>query len=125
MDQHHRHTCYPPGDPPQSYVRPREGVGTGEGGTGSRGRIRNQDEVGPRSTDKLLREPGLEDSHLLQRDLDDEISERALKNLLKRLDGRKHYFLQADIEEFNQYKTTLDDLILERDVSVGTLVFRR
>jgi carboxyl-terminal processing protease len=68
---------------------------------------------------------GLEDSHLLQRDLDDEISERALKNLLKRLDGRKHYFLQADIEEFNQYKTTLDDLILERDVSVGTLVFRR
>ena len=33
---------------------------------------------------------GLEDSHLLQRDLDDEISQRALKTLLKRLDGRKH-----------------------------------
>lgn len=68
---------------------------------------------------------GLEESHLLQRELDDEISQRAMKNFLKRLDARKYYFLQSDLEDFEKYRTTLDDLIRERDVSVGKEIFRR
>ncbi|MFP6674289.1 MAG: carboxy terminal-processing peptidase [Pirellulaceae bacterium] len=68
---------------------------------------------------------GLEDGHLLQRPIDDEISERALRIFLKRLDSRKYYFIQSDIDEFQEYATTLDELLLNRDVSPGTIMFLR
>jgi carboxyl-terminal processing protease len=68
---------------------------------------------------------GLQDDHLLQREIDDEVSQRALKNFLKRLDARKYYFLQSDIDQFEKFSTTIDDMLLARDVTFGTMVFHR
>jgi carboxyl-terminal processing protease len=68
---------------------------------------------------------GLEDGHLLQRNIDDEISERALNGFLKRLDSRKYYFMQSDIDEFQVYATKIDDMLRNRDISPGKTMFLR
>lgn len=86
------------------------------------------DPVGPSAADRqvtlsvvqlLLRD------HLLQRPLDDEISQRALQSFLKSLDPWKVYFFQSDVDEFRQYANRLDDLARRGDVSFAYKVFDR
>ena len=49
--------------------------------------------------------------HLSKHPLDDEISHRGLDLFLKSLDGMKLYFYQSDIDEFNQQRNDLDDMV--------------
>jgi len=64
------------------------------------------------------------EGHLLDRELDDEISERCLGIFLKTLDPWKVYFYQSDIDTFTERQDDLDDLILNADVSFGYTVFK-
>jgi carboxyl-terminal processing protease len=50
--------------------------------------------------------------------LDDATSSKIFDNYLKKLDGEKVFFLQADIEQFANDRTKLDDAILDEDLSI-------
>jgi len=63
--------------------------------------------------------------HLTKHALDDEISHRAMDLFLKSLDGRKLYFYQSDIDEFNKRRNELDDMVNAGDVSFAYTVFNR
>lgn len=63
--------------------------------------------------------------HLTKHGLDDEISRRGLDLFIKSLDGMKLYFLQEDIDEFNQKRNDLDDMVQAGDVSFAYTVFNR
>lgn len=57
--------------------------------------------------------------------IDDEFSSIMLDGYLKALDGARLYFTQADIDEFEQYRHQLDDLLLRGNVEPGYLMFNR
>ncbi len=83
---------------------------------------------GPRPRDRqvaLIVTQLLKHEHLLKRELDDEISERALNVFLKRLDPMKVYFYQSDIDQFQKKKTTLDDAVKQGDLSFAFEIFNR
>jgi carboxyl-terminal processing protease len=63
--------------------------------------------------------------HLSKHPLDDEISRRGLDLFLKNLDNMKLYFYQADVDEFNQKKNELDDMVGAGDISFAYTVFNR
>lgn len=63
--------------------------------------------------------------HISQSQIDDKISQKLVKRLLKELDPQKQYFLQSDIAEFERYNTHLDDLIKQGNVDFARLVFDR
>ena len=67
----------------------------------------------------------IEQQHLSRHALDDEISIRAIKMYLDGFDPRKQYFLQSDIDEFMQKKTSLDDAVRKADLSFSGHVFDR
>jgi len=47
--------------------------------------------------------------HYRRQSLNDSLSEVIYNNYFKRLDNQRMYFLQSDIDKFNQYKNELDD----------------
>ena len=57
--------------------------------------------------------------------IDDDLSRRYLEHYIDQLDSTKSYFLQSDIDEFNQWQTRLDDLAKRGDVSPGFIRFNR
>ena len=57
--------------------------------------------------------------------INDQLSERYLTTYIEMLDPLKSYFLQADINEFSQWQTKLDDLARRGDVSPGFIIFNR
>jgi carboxyl-terminal processing protease len=57
--------------------------------------------------------------------IDDQLSKRYLEQYLDQLDPLKSYFLQSDIDEFNQWQTKLDDLAKRGDVKPGFVIFNR
>ena len=63
--------------------------------------------------------------HLSSRPLDDAISERAFDQYVKTLDSMKIYFLQSDIEEFNGWRTEIDDKMKKGDYQFAFAVFNR
>ena len=63
--------------------------------------------------------------HISGRKVDDEISGRALDNYIKALDPMKLYFQQSDIDEFEKYRSQLDDLTLRGDLSPAYQIFSR
>jgi carboxyl-terminal processing protease len=63
--------------------------------------------------------------HLSKHKLDDEISQRALDLFIQSLDGMKLYFYQSDIDEFNQQRDRIDDMVNAGDVSFAYTVFNR
>ena len=84
--------------------------------------------TGPSPKDRriaLIVHSRLKDLHLTKHPLDDEISGRALKSLMKRLDPLKLYFLQPDIDEFNTKKNELDDMVIKGDVAFIYTVYER
>lgn len=56
---------------------------------------------------------------------DDEFSGQLLDKFIDTLDGSRLYFTQADIDEFETYRTRLDDLLQDGDVEFGYLIFNR
>lgn len=67
----------------------------------------------------------LKQQHLSKHPLDDEISQRCMKMFLKTLDPMKVYFTQADIDQFNQQRNDLDDLVRKGDIGFAYLVFQK
>lgn len=66
------------------------------------------------SKDKLLIELVafvLNRGHFSPADIDDDFSENVFMNYLNGMDGRHHFFIQADIDNFRSYKHKLDDQI--------------
>jgi len=63
--------------------------------------------------------------HISQSKIDDQISARLLKRFVKDLDFQKLYFTQADINEFQQLETKLDDQLTEGDIGFAYSTFAR
>lgn len=63
--------------------------------------------------------------HLTKHALDDEISQRAMEQFLKSLDGMKLYFEQSDVDEFNKRRNDLDDMVRSGDVSFAYTVYKQ
>ena len=63
--------------------------------------------------------------HYRSQSIDDSLSERYLTEYISILDSGKNYFLQSDIDEFDQWKYVLDDLSKRGDVSPGFKMFNR
>lgn len=61
--------------------------------------------------------------HYSKPQINDAFSEKALNNYIETLDPSKVYFLQEDIDRFNQYKHQLDDGILTGDVQPAFDIF--
>lgn len=66
----------------------------------------------------------LERSHYAQKPFDDEVSGKFLDRYLEALDGLHLMFLKSDLDEFEPYRTTLDDLTLKKgDTSPAHQIF--
>ncbi|HCN77240.1 MAG TPA: tail-specific protease [Verrucomicrobiales bacterium] len=66
----------------------------------------------------------LQNQHYSRQDFDDAMSARMLDNYLAMLDPRRVFFTAKDVKEFEaKYKTTLDDLILMRDISAAEEIY--
>ncbi|HEX5102326.1 MAG TPA: PDZ domain-containing protein, partial [Pirellulaceae bacterium] len=84
--------------------------------------------AGPSTNDRMVTKivtTLMKRDHLSKHPLDDEISQRALDLFVESLDGMKLYFYQSDIDEFNQRRKDLDDMVAAGDVSFAYTVFNR
>lgn len=63
--------------------------------------------------------------HYITQPLNDRMSSRIFDNYLKRLDGNKSLFLNADLEEFEQYRYTIDNTMNKGDLNPGYIIFNR
>lgn len=61
--------------------------------------------------------------HYRSMPLDDAMSNKILERYLKSLDGEKLLFVQADIDQFSKFSTTLDDAIKEGDLTPPFIMF--
>src|ERR1043165_4435183 len=59
----------------------------------------------------------LDTYHYRKISLNDSLSEAILQQFIRELDNSKLYFLASDIESFDKYKTTIDDLTKKENVS--------
>lgn len=67
----------------------------------------------------------LENGHYNPKDFNDEFSENVYDDYLEQLDPLKRFFLKSDIEEFDKYKTELDDQLKGYDISFFNLTYNR
>src|SRR5436309_7032758 len=66
-----------------------------------------------------------ENAHYLRRPFNDELSSKFLDRYLDTLDNLHIFFLQSDLQEFEKYRTTLDDLTKAGDTSPARIIFAR
>lgn len=55
--------------------------------------------------------------------LDDALSEAIFERYLKTLDSEKYYFTQSDIDQLSEYRTRLDDAIIEENLQAPFAIF--
>jgi carboxyl-terminal processing protease len=67
----------------------------------------------------------LTEGHYQPADINDEFSEGVYNDFIDVLDPTKHYFLQTDIDEFLQFKHSIDNQILAEDLSFFYLVYNK
>lgn len=67
----------------------------------------------------------LQDRHYAKLDYDDELSAEHLDSYIDSLDSGKMFFLASDIEEFEQYRTVMDDQVKEGKLDAGFAIFNR
>src|SRR5690349_15404544 len=67
----------------------------------------------------------IEKEHLSHLQIDDAISAKLVDGYIKDLEPQKLYFLQSDISEFNQYRTTLDDAVKQGNLEWAFNVFKK
>jgi len=67
----------------------------------------------------------LVNNHYSEINFNDEFSGNLLDSFIETLDGNRIYFTQGDIDEFETYRTRLDDLLQDGNVQFGYLVFNR
>ena len=63
--------------------------------------------------------------HYAQKPLDDEMSAKIFKLYLNRLDPAHYYFLAADVNEYRQFETRIDDMLLGGKVKLALEIFER
>src|SRR5205809_7240886 len=66
-----------------------------------------------------------ENAHYLRQPFNDEKSSKFLDRYLDSLDNLHLYFLQSDVQQFEKYRTTLDDLTKEGDTTPARVIFTR
>ena len=67
----------------------------------------------------------LEKAHYSPVAIDDDFSKKVYAKYLEGIDPTKRFFLQSDIDEFKKYETSIDDMILNRDLSFFELTNSR
>ena len=67
----------------------------------------------------------LDQYHLSEMQIDDEISRRTFDNFFETLDPMKLFFLQSDIDEFSSEKEAIDDYVKNGDVGLAKSIFDR
>lgn len=67
----------------------------------------------------------MQDDHLSNHPLDDQISQRAFDQFIKSLDPMKVYFLQSDMQEFSVWRTDIDDEMKRGDFTAAFRIFER
>jgi len=63
--------------------------------------------------------------HYAQKPLDDEMSAKIFNLYLNRLDPAHYYFLAADVNEYRQFETHIDDMLLRGKVKLALEIFER
>lgn len=67
----------------------------------------------------------LEKGHFSPIELNDDFSKKAYASYIESLDPTKRYFIQSDINEFQKYETSIDDMIRSKDLSFFDLTYKR
>jgi carboxyl-terminal processing protease len=67
----------------------------------------------------------LDNKHFVDLEINDDLSARFLDNYIDRLDSNKAFFLKSDIEEFQKYRSLLDDQIKKGDNGAGFFIYSR
>ncbi len=67
----------------------------------------------------------LTNGHYEPKEINDTFSKVIFDNFINSLDPAKRYFIQSDIDEFSNYKTTIDDQILNSNIDFFNLVYKR
>ena len=67
----------------------------------------------------------LDQAHYLDKELNDEFSEKVFDTFLENLDPYKRYFYASDIEEFSKYKYLIDDAFKNPNLDFFELVYKR
>ena len=67
----------------------------------------------------------LQKEHYIRRFVDDELSSELLDELIKNLDPNRLFLLQADIDEFENYRTRLDDQLRVGKLEAGFTIYNR
>lgn len=63
--------------------------------------------------------------HYRQQPIDDQLSKNLLDQYIDLLDPSKSYLLKSDIEEFQQWGTSLDDMLKKGELSPGYKIYNR
>lgn len=67
----------------------------------------------------------LERGHYDAKDINDEFSANVFDDYIDALDPYRRFFYKKDIEEFEKYKTQIDDAIRDKDLSFFDLTYNR
>ena len=67
----------------------------------------------------------LDQAHYLDKEIDDNFSEKVFNTFLENLDPYKRYFYASDIEEFSEYKYLIDDAFKNPNFDFFDLVYER
>ena len=67
----------------------------------------------------------LDQAHYLDKEIDDDFSEKVFNTFLENLDPFKRYFYASDIEEFSEYKYSIDDAFKTPNLDFFDLVYER
>ena len=67
----------------------------------------------------------LDQAHYLDKEIDDDFSEKVFNTFLENLDPYKRYFYVSDIEEFSEYKYSIDDAFKTPNLDFFDLVYER
>ena len=65
----------------------------------------------------------LDEAHYLDKEINDEFSEKVFDTFLENLDPYKRYFYASDIKEFSKYKYTIDDAFKNPNLEFFELVY--
>lgn len=60
----------------------------------------------------------LENMHLSNKEINDDLSANAYKVFLERLDYGKQYLLDSDVKQLDKYKKSLDDMLVSGDLKI-------
>ncbi len=67
----------------------------------------------------------MQEKHFRKQKLDDGLSSALLDNYLHVLDPNRQIFLQTDVNEFNQYRTVLDDELRAGQLTSARIIYQR